>query len=77
MILKRDRVIAALSRFDAATVEDVATALHRNNPHQQRNVWALIQKLVGEGLASRDGGRGRVATYALTDEGRALLKKAA
>jgi DNA-binding PadR family transcriptional regulator len=71
-----DRVLATLARFDVATVEDIATSLGRNNPSQMRSVWVALQKLVKSGLASRDGDRGHVARYALTDGGRASLKRA-
>lgn len=77
MKLTSHQVLRALSRFDVATVEDVATALHRNNPSQQRNVWSRLQVLVADGLASRDGERGHVARYAITEQGRQQLKEAA
>lgn len=69
--LTTDRLLRALSRFDAATVGELSHALSRPAPNQQRSVWTMLKKLVAAGLVSREGDRGHVARYSITDAGRA------
>lgn len=70
--LTSDRILRALARFDVATVDDVASALNRG----KRQTWDRLQGLVAEGFVARDGERGRVARYAITDAGKALIASA-
>ena len=77
MKLTANRVLLALARFDVATVSDVAYAVSRPLPNQQRTVWTHLQALVASGLATRDGERGHVARYSVTEAGRLAAKEAA
>jgi DNA-binding MarR family transcriptional regulator len=72
--LTSHHVLRSLSRFDAATVEDLASALHHN---PSRTVWVHLQKLVASGLVSREGEHGTVARYAITEQGRMAIRRAA
>lgn len=72
MNLTPHQVLRALSRFDSATVEDVATAVHRSEKSQQHQVWVKLRKLVADGLAVRDDGK--IAKYAVTEAGRAKAR---
>lgn len=67
------RALAALSRFDNASVEDVANALGRNSRIQQRHVWSVLQRIVTEKLAVRTDVAGSRAFYTITEAGRAAL----
>lgn len=76
MRLTSDRVLRALSRFDCATVGELAEVIgHREG--KRRAVWSRLQGLVAEGFASRDGDRGTFAKYAVTEAGRMKLQEAA
>ena len=77
MKLTSDRVLRVLSRFDAATVGDLAFALHRDNPSGQRSVWRYLQALVDSGLAIREGGFKTIARYSITAAGKAVMASAA
>ena len=75
--MTRTRVLRALSRFDVATVGDLSHALGMPNPSQQKAVWRALQLLVTAGHATRDGERGHVARYSVTEAGRLAAKEAA
>ena len=75
--MTRTRVLRALSRFDVATVGDLSHALGMPNPSQQKAVWRALQLLVTAGHATRDGERGHVARYSVTEAGKQAAKEAA
>lgn len=66
------RLLRSLSRFDAATVEDIAGTVSI----VKRTVWMHMQALVKEGLATREGSMGHAVTYRITDKGREMAAEA-
>lgn len=56
--MTRARVLQALSRFDEATVEDLAEALG-----DKQRIWAHLKRAVEDGLVERDGGFNAKARY--------------
>lgn len=72
MRLSQDRVLRALSRFDSATVEEVATGLGGTH---LRTTWHHLQRLVAQGMATKSAER--IAKYTVTETGRLSLTKAA
>jgi predicted ArsR family transcriptional regulator len=58
--MTRARVLQALSRFDVATVDDLAEAL--GNKHR---IWAHLNRAVADGLVEKDGGFKQKARYRL------------
>lgn len=71
MKLSSQRVLRSLSRWDSATVDDLARQF---NVHT-RTVWMHLQKLVEQGLATKSDDR--IARYAITEAGRQALTAAA
>lgn len=66
------RIIRALSRFDVATVEDISDAV---GCAVKRTTWMHLQAAVANGHATREGSRGQVAKYQITDAGRAAVRE--
>jgi hypothetical protein len=71
MTITRERVLRALSRFDAATVIEVVDALGAHG--SKHSVWSQLQKAVANGNAQRTDDR--VAKYSLTPAGKQALGK--
>jgi DNA-binding IclR family transcriptional regulator len=72
MRLTIDRVLRALSRYDAATVPEITEHVGAS---VQRTVWAHLQTLTERGLATKDNER--ISRYSITSAGRLALKQAA
>jgi hypothetical protein len=70
--IDRQRLLRVLARFDVATVEDVAGSFG-GGLTAKRRTWAALNAAVVDGQATREGNRGQVARYQITDAGRAEL----
>lgn len=75
MNVTRDRVLRALSRFDAASVGELAECFGGESAHG--GVRKQMQRLIASGQAERLGDSKRNAKYRITELGRAELQKVA